>query len=230
MLVIGGIAGRDLARPVERQPHGFELRLHCGDVLIRPRLRVDLALHGRVLGRHAEGVPPHGMQHVQPHGAFEARDHVAHRVVAHVSHVDAPGRIREHLEHVVFPARIVVAGGKDAPLVPHLLPAGLRLASVVAFDGHGMSMPAKSLPGTRAAGRPWSTISGRRNLHLCRELAQVGNNAQIPSAARSNIGCHRPLLLGSVSRKSGGPPISDLGARSGVLARLRSIDCQARRT
>src|SRR5215510_15384193 len=106
---------------------------------------MDLALHGGVLRRHAERVPAHWMQHVEAHGAFEARDHVAHGVVAYVPHVDTSRRIREHLQHVVFRARIVVAGGEDAPLVPHVLPAGLRLAGIVTLDGHGMSMPAKYL-------------------------------------------------------------------------------------
>src|SRR5262249_48958962 len=67
-------------------------------------------------------------------------------VVAHVAHVDASRRVREHLQHVVFLARIVVTGGENAPLVPHFLPAGLRLAGIVALDRHGMSMPAKYLP------------------------------------------------------------------------------------
>ena len=136
VLVVGRVAGRDLARPVERQPHRLELRLHRRDVLVGPRLRMDLALHGGVLRRHAEGVPAHGMQHVETHGALVARDHVAHRVVAHVPHMDAPRWIGEHLQHVVFRARVVVAGGEDAPLVPDFLPTRLGLAGVVAFGGH----------------------------------------------------------------------------------------------
>ena len=118
VLVVVGIAGRDLARPVERQPHRLELRLHRLDVLVGPGARMDLALHGGVLGRHAEGVPAHRMQHVEAHGALVARHHVAHRVVAHVPHVDAPRRIGEHLQHVVFRARVVVAGGEDARARP----------------------------------------------------------------------------------------------------------------
>ncbi len=101
VLVIGRVAGRDLARPVERQPHRLQLRLHRRDVLARPRARMHLALHGGVLGRHAEGVPAHRMQHGEALGAFVARHHVAHGVVAHVAHVDAPRRIGEHLEDVI---------------------------------------------------------------------------------------------------------------------------------
>src|SRR5262249_19799338 len=87
-------------------------------------------------GQDGGGVPGHWVGARWAHGAFEARDHVAHGVVAHVPHMDAPRRIGEHLQHVVFLPRVIVAGGEDAPLVPDLLPAGLRLAGIVAFARH----------------------------------------------------------------------------------------------
>ncbi len=136
MLVVARIAGRELARPIERQPHRLELRLHRRDVLIGPCLGVDLALHGGVLGRHPEGVPAHRMQHAHAHGALEAGDHVAHGVVAYVPHVDASRRVGKHLQHVVGLAGVGVVGGEDALVFPHLLPTRLRLAGVVAFGGH----------------------------------------------------------------------------------------------
>ena len=136
VLVIGRIAGRDLAAPVERQPHGFELRLHGGDILVGPFPRMDLALHGGILRRHAEGVPAHRMQHGIAHGALHPRHHVAHRVVAHVAHMDAPRRVGEHFQHVIFLAQVGVGRGEDAALVPDFLPAGLRLGGVITFDRH----------------------------------------------------------------------------------------------
>ncbi len=136
VLVVGGIAGRDLAAPVQRQAHRLELPLHGGDVLVGPGARMDLVGHGRVFGRHAEGVPAHGVKHVEPAGALVARHHVPHGVVAHMAHVDAPGGVREHLEHVVFCARVVVAGCEHAPLVPYALPAGFRCAGVISLDTH----------------------------------------------------------------------------------------------
>ena len=42
VLVVGGIAGRDLAAPVERQAHRLELRLHGGDVVVGPGRGMDL--------------------------------------------------------------------------------------------------------------------------------------------------------------------------------------------
>ncbi len=137
VLVIGRVAGRELARPVERQPHGLQLLLHRRDVVVGPGLGVDLLRHGGVLGRHAEGVPAHRVQHGVAHGAFEARHHVAHGVVAHVAHVDAAGGVGEHLQHVVFGLGVVVRRGEDAALGPQLLPAGLGLAGVVAVGARG---------------------------------------------------------------------------------------------
>jgi len=145
VLVVGRIAGRDLAAPIDRQAHQFELRAHRRDVVVGPFARVNLALDGGILGGQTEGVPAHRMQHIQAHRALIAGDHIADRVVAHMADVQLPGWIGEHLKHVVFWARIVVAGGKNLPLFPHLLPAGLGLARVVAFARHGNSMPANRL-------------------------------------------------------------------------------------
>src|SRR6201996_2282532 len=50
--------------------------------------------------------------------------------------MDAPGRIGEHLQHVIFRPRIVIFGGEDRLLVPLALPARLGFACVVAFGGY----------------------------------------------------------------------------------------------
>ena len=70
--VVGGIAGGDLARPVERQAHRLELVAHLGDVGVGPGRRMDALGHRGVLGRQAEGVPAHRMQHVEALGALVA--------------------------------------------------------------------------------------------------------------------------------------------------------------
>ena len=133
--VIALVAGGDLARPVDRQAHLLELGAHGRDVGIGPFGRVDLALHGRVLRRQAEGVPAHGMEHVVAARPLVTRDHVADRVVADVAHVDTARWIGEHLEHVVFRARRILGHGEASGLVPGLLPLGLGFLDVVA--GHG---------------------------------------------------------------------------------------------
>jgi hypothetical protein len=140
VLVILRVAGRDLAAPVEGEPHRLELRLHGLDVLLGPGERADLALDGGVLGRQPECVPAHGMQHVEAPRPLVARHHVAHRVIAHMAHMDAPRRIGEHLQDVVFRPRILVAGREDLPLVPEFLPTRLRFAGVVALGGHRIAV------------------------------------------------------------------------------------------
>src|SRR5829696_7500469 len=46
--------------------------------------------------------------------------------------MDAPRRIGEHLEHVVFGPRLIHAGAEGLALLPGLLPLGLGFAEVVA--------------------------------------------------------------------------------------------------
>ena len=142
MLVVAGIAGGDLAAPIERQAHRLKLLLHRGDVVVGPGLGMDAALDGGVLRRHAEGVPAHRVQHRIAARAHETGDHVAHGVVAHMPHVDAPGRIGEHLQDVILPGRRLAGLGgpcervrrrlEDAGLFPGGLPAGFRGAGIVA--------------------------------------------------------------------------------------------------
>ncbi len=147
--VVFRIAGGEFPRPVERQAHHLELVAHDGDVVVGPRARVDPALHGRVLGRQAEGVPAHGMEDVVALGAHGAGNDVAHGVVADVAHVDAPRRVGEHLQDVVFRAGIVVRGFEDAGIRPRLAPARFRLAGIVSVGGH--------------CGRTITRIAGRRS-------------------------------------------------------------------
>ena len=111
-LVVIDVAGGEFTRPIERQAHDLQLRLHRGDVLIGPGGRMHAAFHRCVFRRHAEGVPAHRMQHIVATGALVAGDDIAHRIVADMAHVDAARRIGKHLEHVVFFARIVVVGGR----------------------------------------------------------------------------------------------------------------------
>ena len=188
MLVIGRVASRDLAAPVEREPHRLELRLHRRDVLVGPRLGVDLALHRGVLGRHAEGVPAHRMQHREALGALDPRHHVAHGVVAHVPHMDAPRRIGEHLQHVVFRppafALRLVRRGEDAALVPHFLPAGLRLGGVIALDCHWIrsrfrpDLGPGDVTRKRGAGQRRAFSYRVRSLYLAPQRSQSGSGVQ----------------------------------------------------
>src|SRR5262249_43286631 len=50
-----------------------------------------------------------------------------------------PGRVGEHLQHVVFRSRIVVFGGENRLFVPDGLPARLGITGVVTFGCHGIA-------------------------------------------------------------------------------------------
>ena len=136
LVVIFEIASGELAGPVERQAHALELVAHRRDIVVGPFGGMDAALDGRVLGRQAEGVPAHGVEHIVALGAHVAGDHVAHRVVPDMAHMDAAGRVWEHFQNIIFRPRIILAGLEDALGVPSRLPVLFAFRRVVAIRGH----------------------------------------------------------------------------------------------
>ena len=105
--VVVGVAGGDLARPVEREAERLHLRLHVGDVVARPFRRRHVVVDGRVLGRQPEGVPAHRHQHVEALHPQVARHHVVDGVVADVAHVQLAARVGQHRAGVELrPARV----------------------------------------------------------------------------------------------------------------------------
>ena len=137
--VVLGIARLQASRPVERHAHPLERRRLLLDVDVRPVLRRDPALDGRVLGRQAEGVPADGMQDVVPRHRLVARDRVAAAEGLGVAHVQIAGRVREHVERVEpRPAVLRVLGGQvQALLLPDPLPLRLDLGRVVSSAHRG---------------------------------------------------------------------------------------------
>ncbi len=119
-LVVVGVAGRELARPVDAEAERLELALHVRDVVARPLRGRDAVLDRGVLGRQAEGVPAHRLQDVVALHAHVAGQHVADGVVAHVAHVQLAARVREHAQAVVLRPRGVFARGERAGGVPFL--------------------------------------------------------------------------------------------------------------
>src|SRR5262249_38951870 len=97
-----------------------------------------LVLHRGVFGGEPEGVPTHRVEDVVALGAHVARDDVAHRIVADVTHMDPPRRVGEHLEDVVFWARVLVLRLEDALVGPGRLPTRLRLAGIVSERCHAL--------------------------------------------------------------------------------------------
>ena len=91
---------------------------------------------GRVLGRHAERVPPHRHQDVVAAHAQVARHHVVDRVVAHVAHVQLARRVRQHrarVERALRETRVVLGHAPCMTRVPLGLRCGLEVGRTVGF-------------------------------------------------------------------------------------------------
>ncbi|MPN18402.1 hypothetical protein SDC9_165762 [bioreactor metagenome] len=131
-VVVLGVAGVQLPRPVQAQPVTLERRLLRLDVLVGPLGRMSVVLDRRVLGGQAERVPADRMQHLVALHAPQPRQHIAHRVRLGVSHVKITGGVGEHVEHI--PSRLVsvVVGNECLVLFPESLPLLLRRGRVIA--------------------------------------------------------------------------------------------------
>ena len=121
-LVVLGLAGDDLARPVEHRPHRAHLAAHVRDVVHRPRARMDPALDGGVLGRQPERVEAHREQHVVPAHSLVARARVGRRHHVPVTDVEVARRIRVHRQEVVVLLVGDVGRAVETLVFPGLLP------------------------------------------------------------------------------------------------------------
>ncbi len=135
-LVVGRVAGRDLAIPVVGDPHLLELRAHVVDVLVGPDDRMHPVLDRRVLGGKPERVPAHRMQDVVAPHPLEARQEIADRVDPYVAHVNSPGRVREHLEAVELRPAGIFVDLELLALFPDPLPLRFDLAERVPVSRH----------------------------------------------------------------------------------------------
>ena len=132
--VVRRLVRRDLARPVDRPAQAAHLAADVGDVALGDLARVPALLDRRVLGGEPERVVAHGAQHRVAVPPPEVGDDVAQRVVEDVPHVEVPGGVREHLEHVEL---LGLVGGREvvdlegARVSPDLLPLRLDRLRVV---------------------------------------------------------------------------------------------------
>ncbi len=131
-------AGGELTVPVIGQAEQAQLVAHDADVLERPVAWVHLVGQGGILGRQAEGVPAHRVQHVEAFGAPVAGDDVADGVVAGMADMEPSRRIGEHLQDVVFRPCRVLDGAEGAALVPDALPPGFGFPEIVSRHGAGV--------------------------------------------------------------------------------------------
>ena len=77
------------------------------------------------------------MKHIQTLRPAKAGDQIAKRIVPHMAHMDAPRRIGEHLEHVIFRLVGIVVSYETLASFPPVLPFGLDGGGVVLIHyGH----------------------------------------------------------------------------------------------
>ena len=107
---------------VLRDGQAAQLRAHVVYVGIGPLGRMGVVLDGGIFRGQAEGVPAHGMQHVEALHALAAGHHVTDGIVAHMAHVDVARGVGEHLQHVILGFVAVMVAGKGILLLPALLP------------------------------------------------------------------------------------------------------------
>ena len=100
-VVLGGTGGQ-LARPVEGEAQTLQLRAHGVDVFVGPLGRWHIILQRGVFGRHTEGIPAHGLQHVVALHAVITRQHITDGVIAHVPHVQLATGVGEHRKAVIL--------------------------------------------------------------------------------------------------------------------------------
>ena len=145
---VAGVDGGEGTTVVEAQAHAVQLAAHVGNVLFGGDARMLAGLHGILLGRQAEGVVAHGVQHILALHAVVAADHVGGEVAQRVADVQAlAGRVREHVHReigraafgvmalAVLQVAVDVGGPEGAFVIPDLLPFlfdALRQLRVVA--------------------------------------------------------------------------------------------------
>ncbi len=101
--IVGRARGK-FAVPVVGESERLDLGTEAFNVRHRGDRRMGARLYGVVLGREAEGVETHGMEHVVPAHAQEAAVDVRGRIALGMSDVEAgPGWIGEHVEHIPAP-------------------------------------------------------------------------------------------------------------------------------
>ena len=220
-LVVRGIAGGELARPVDRPAHRLALLLHVGDVLVRPSGGRHAVLHRRVFGGQSEGVPAHRHQHVVAVHPQMPVHHVVDRVVAHVPHVQLARRVRQHRHAIEFRPLAALGGAIGVGGAPLGLNGGFDFGGDVGFHRCGGS--AKRAPKAaherriiRAGPRPHARIATAPDAgydesnRLHRGLASTECGGEMPVHGRKGrcAGVRQPL------------PRRRCGARRGSEARL----------
>ena len=142
MAVVLGLAGGELALPLQRQSHALKFGRACWRYFRTSTSRDAPAFPGGVLGRQPECVPTHRMHDREAARPLVPGDHIPQRVVAHMAHMDLAAGIRKHLQHVVFRLAVLrhIVHAEAAALGPGLLPFRFGGSEVVARTGFGAAV------------------------------------------------------------------------------------------
>src|SRR5262249_39466476 len=129
-----------------------ELTLERRDVVRRRPGGMLPGLDRVLLGRQAERVPAHRVQHVVAAHAPGARHDIGGGIPLGMTDVQTDaGRVGEHVEDVALGPAALACGAERPVLVPVALPAGLDLEVVV---GHVLLYPVAAAPPSARARAP----------------------------------------------------------------------------
>ena len=126
-LIILGVGGVDLTVPVEGEAQCLELLPEVVNILLGDDGRMDVVLHGEVLGGQAESVPAHRVEHIITVLAALAAHDIQRSVAAGMADVQARARgIRELHQCIELGLLVVDLNVEGLFVLPHLLPLGLH--------------------------------------------------------------------------------------------------------
>ncbi len=100
--VVFRLAGGNFPVPVIAEAHTLELFFHVLDIFVGPFRGMNLMLDGRIFRRHAEGIPTDRVQNIETLHALITGDYIADGVITHMADMNFAGRIREHLQQIIF--------------------------------------------------------------------------------------------------------------------------------
>jgi len=94
---------------------------------------MDAVLDSCILRGKAEGIPAHGVEHIETPHPLIARDYVTDSIVTDMSHMDPSRGIWKHFETVVLRLRRVLGHFEGLLILPYALPALFNFLKIVPF-------------------------------------------------------------------------------------------------
>ena len=120
--VIFRLAGGYFPIPVVAEAHAFELLFHVIDIFVGPLSGMNFMLDGGVFRGQAESVPAHWMQNVETLHAFITGNNIADGVITDMADMNFTGRIRKHLQQIVFFLLRIFSNFEGIFIFPFFLP------------------------------------------------------------------------------------------------------------